>query len=95
MLVGPSLPASSSICVREDTPITPSLHKGCSRPTPWSPEAQAPRRRELCAYIRAVFRPLLDDQGRSTRLLWWDQSRIAVWSTHAFFLGSAEEAADF
>lgn len=35
------------------------------------------------------------DQGRSTRLLWWDQSRIAVWSTHAFFLGSAEEAADF
>ena len=62
-------------------------------PTPWSPSAQAPRRAELAAYIRATFRPLLDDQARSERLLWWDQSRIAMWATHAFFAGDATDVA--
>ena len=61
--------------------------------TPWSPKAQAVRRAELAALIRTRFRPLLDDQARSDRLVWWDQDRVALWAANAFFIGDRADVA--
>ena len=60
---------------------------------PWSIEAQRDRRREQAAYIRSQLRPLLADDARAERLVWWDQDRVAIWASHAFFLGDAGEVA--
>ena len=60
---------------------------------PWSPKAQAVRRAELAALIRTRFRPLLDDQARSDRLVWWDQDRVALWAANAFFIGDRADVA--
>lgn len=60
---------------------------------PWSSEAQHDRRRELAAYIRSRLRPLLGADARAEHLVWWDQDRVAIWASHAFFLGGAADAA--
>ncbi len=60
---------------------------------PWSPEAQQRRFRDLAAFIRRQFRPLLSDDAEAPRLLWWDQPRVHLWSTQAFLAGDDKDAA--
>lgn len=59
----------------------------------WSPAVQTERRREQAALIRTRLRPLLDDDARSGRLAWWDQGRVAIWASNAFFIGEAADIA--
>ncbi len=59
----------------------------------WSPLLQAKRRHEQAALIRSRLRPLLDDDARSDRLAWWDQGRVAIWASNAFFIGETADIA--
>ncbi len=59
----------------------------------WSEREQSKRREWLGGMIRRKFRPLLGDDARSEHLVWWDQPRVAIWSTNAFFIGGAEDIA--
>ena len=58
-----------------------------------SAEAQGQRRHEMHAMVRDRFRPMLNGDGRAPNLLWWDQARVAIWSTHAFFTGDESDIA--
>ncbi|MHB9022576.1 MAG: hypothetical protein ACYC7E_00145 [Armatimonadota bacterium] len=69
-----------------DSPSTASIK-------PWGSVAQRQRRLEQAALIRERFRPLLDDRACSDHLYWWDQDRVAIWSSNAFFLGNEEDIA--
>jgi hypothetical protein len=60
---------------------------------PWSPALQRARRLEVAGVIRQTLRPLLDDRARSPRLLWWDQDRVVLWASNAFFLGDDRDVA--
>lgn len=60
---------------------------------PWNLTAQHARRLELAALTRWLLRPQLDDNAQSDKLVWWDQDRVALWATNAFFLGTTEDIA--
>jgi hypothetical protein len=59
----------------------------------WSAEAQAARREEQAAYIRPRLRAHLDDDAHSETLYWWDQGRVEIWASNAFFVGDAADVA--
>ena len=60
---------------------------------PWKPKAQLKRRNELAAEIRRRLRPLLDEKAHSEKLMWWDQDRMELYGTNAFFLGNKKDIA--
>jgi hypothetical protein len=60
---------------------------------PWSAAQQARRRADLLAAIRAKLRPLLDAQAHGPNLIWWDQPRVELWASNAFFAGDAADIA--
>jgi len=59
----------------------------------WSIEAQNERRLELAAFLRGKLRSFVGDDARAPHLIWWDQARVAIWASNAFFLGDAKEIA--
>jgi hypothetical protein len=59
----------------------------------YSPSAQASRRAELLGLIRTRLRPLLNEKADAPYLLWWDQPRVELWASSAFFAGGPEDIA--
>ena len=61
--------------------------------TLWSSEHQALRRTELLRLIRGKLKPLLTGQADAPHLLWWDQPRVELWASNAFFAGGVADVA--
>ena len=59
----------------------------------WSAKAQHERRVGLLDLIRGKLRPLLDEKADAPYLLWWDQGRVELWASNAFFAGEANDIA--
>ncbi|HEY3332485.1 MAG TPA: hypothetical protein VGK19_20820 [Capsulimonadaceae bacterium] len=53
----------------------------------YSATAQNDRRVEQFELIRSRVRPILGDDARSDRFVWWDQDRVPIWLSNAFFGG--------
>ncbi len=60
---------------------------------PWRAKAQLERRDWLAAEIRRRFTPLLDEKAHSEKLIWWDQDRMEIFATNAYFLGDKKDIA--
>ncbi|HAI14226.1 MAG TPA: hypothetical protein DCM28_21155 [Phycisphaerales bacterium] len=56
-----------------------------------SPQAQATRRIRMLAMIRGRLAPYLQDGVGNPHLIWWDQTRVAMWASHAFLAGDKED----
>ncbi len=59
----------------------------------WSEKAQKERRVGLLDLIRGKLRPLLDENADAPYLLWWDQGRVELWASNAFFAGESKDIA--